>query len=547
MQRRYGSIEALRRDVEHYRRCEPLEARPDSTRYRTGKFVRRNGRRLSVAATVVLMILSLVIFYTMRLATARSTAVAEAGRTERIQRFMLNLFDGGQKEAGPADDLRVVTIVDRGVLEARALDREPLVQAELYQTLGNIYRKLGRFDRADTLLQSSLEMRRAMPASNAADVVKGLVALGALRSDQARFDEAERLALDALNTARKTLAPTDPIVATATAALGGILEQRGSYDQAIAVLEDAMRLQSGAAADQTELAATLVELANTHFYAGHYDVSESLNQRLLAMHRQHYGDRHPLVAEDLINLGAIEHERGRYPNAERFYRQALEINQGWYGKDSYEAASNLTMLGRSLLFETRYEEAHDLLRQALATQEHVFGTVHPRVASALNDLGNVAMKRNLPDEAEAYYRRIGVIYRSVYGDKHYLVAVAVSNLAGVFMARKDYSTAEHMYREAVNRFSEAQSADHLNTGIARIKLGRSLLQQQRYADAEAETFAGYSIVSKRAAPTVSWLKSAREDLVSVYEARHESMKAEMMRDEAAQIAQKLAVAPSQIK
>lgn len=546
-QRRYGSIEALRRDVDNYLRCQPLEARPDSMRYKAGKFVRRNGQRLSVATMVVLMIVSLVIFYTMRLTTARNRAVAEAERTERIQRFMLNLFDGGQKEAGPADDLRVVTMVDRGVVEARALDREPLVQAELYQTLGNIYRKLGKFERADTLLQSSLEMRRAMPTSNAADVVKGLVALGALRSDQARLDEAERLALDALNTARRTLAPTAPLVASATAALGGILEQRGRYDLAIPMLENAVRLQSGAAADPTELAATLFELANTHFYAGHYDISESLNRRVLAMHRQFYGDRHPLAAEDLINIGAIEHERGRYADAERLYRQALEINQAWYGKDSYAVASNLTMLGRSLVFETRYEEAYALLRQALAIQEHVFGSVHPRVASALNDLGNVAMKRNLPDEAEAYYRQIGIIYGSVYGDKHYLVAVAVSNLAGVFMARKDYSTAEQMYREAVNRFSEAQSADHLNTGIARIKLGRALLQQQRYAEAEAETFAGYNIVSKQAAPTVSWLKSAREDLVSIYDARHQSAKAALMRAEAAQIAQKQAVPSSQIK
>jgi eukaryotic-like serine/threonine-protein kinase len=38
VQRRYVSVEALRRDVAHYLRCEPLEARPDSVRRRTEKF-----------------------------------------------------------------------------------------------------------------------------------------------------------------------------------------------------------------------------------------------------------------------------------------------------------------------------------------------------------------------------------------------------------------------------------------------------------------------------------------------------------------------------
>jgi serine/threonine protein kinase/tetratricopeptide (TPR) repeat protein len=539
--RRYGSVESVARDVTHHLRCEPLEARPDSLRYRAGTFVRRNRARLSAAAAVFAVIVSLVVFYTMRLTIARNTAIAETHRTERIQRFMLNLFDGGERDAAPAGDLRVVALLDRGVAQARALEREPLVQAELYQTLGGIYQRLGKFELADTLLQSALEVRRSAAGSSAADEVRSLVALALLRSDQARVDEAERIVRDALRTARQKLRPTDPVVATATRALGAILQQRGRYDEAISVLDDAVLLQSGAAVDPTELAATLLELANTHFYAGHLDVSESLNRRVLPLHRQLYGDRHPLVAEDLINLGAIEHERGHYPDAERFYREALEINQAWYGKESYETASNLTVLGRSLVFETRYDEAKDLLQQAVAIQEHVFGAVHPRVASALNELGNVAMKRNHPDEAEACYRRIGDIYRSVYGDKHYLVAIAHSNLAGVFMARKDYSTAERMYREAASRFSEAQSPDHLNTGIARIKLGRSLLLQQRYADAENETVAGYRIVSKQAAPTVSWLRAAREDLASIYDGRHEWKKAEMMRAEAAQIAQSTAV------
>ena len=542
LQHRYGSVEALCRDVEHFRRCEPLEARPESVSYKAGKFIRRNGRTLSAAAAMLGVIVSLVIFSTMRLAAARNAAVAEAIRTERMQRFMLNLFDGGEKEAGPAADLRVVTLVDRGLVQARALDREPLVQAELYETLGGIYRKLGNFDRADALLQSSLAVRRSLSDQDGADVVKGLVALGALRSDQARLEEAELLAREAFETARKAPRPNDRLIAAATAGLGEILEQRGNYGQAIAALEEAARLQSAAAADETELAATLFELSNAHFYAGHLELSESLSQRVLTLHRQLYGDRHPLVAEDLINLGAVQHERGHYPEAERFYRQALDINQEWYGKASYRTASNFTMLGRSLVFQSRYDEAHDLLQQALAVHEHVFGLVHPRVASALNDLGSLAMKRNLPDEAEVSFRRIADIYRSVYGDKHYLVGIGFSNLAGVYMARNDYVTAERMYRDAVRRFADAQSPEHLNTGIARIKLGRALLRQKRYAEAEVETFAGYTIVSKQAAPTVSWLTSAREDLASIYDARRESEKAETIRAEAARINQENAPA-----
>jgi serine/threonine-protein kinase len=534
---RYGSVEGLIRDLDHYLAHEPLEARPDTLGYRARKFVHRNWRPALAAAVVLTVVVGLVGFYTVRLAAARNTAIAQATRADRIQRFMLRLFDGGEKEAGPADNLRVVTLIDRGVLDAHTLDREPLVQADVYQTLGGIYQRLGKFDEADRLLQAAIETRRSLLPANSPDIARGVTALARLRSDQARFDDAERLAREGLATARATLRADDPQIADATEAVGEILEQRGVYDQAIATLQEAVNLRSTAGADASELAATLYELANANFYAGHLDVAESLSQRTLTMHRELYGNAHPLVADDLINLGAIQYERGRFADAEDFYRRALDIIRTWYGKDSYRTASNLTMLGRCLYQEKRYDEAHGLLSEALVIQERVFGKVHPRVASALNDLGNVAMGQERFDDAERHFRRIGEIYRSVYGNTHYLVGIAESNLAGVFMSRRDFTTAEKMYRSAAATFSETQGADHLNTGIARIKLGRSLLRQGRTAEAEVESKAGYDIVSKKTAPTVSWLKSAREDLAEAYDQLRRPEDAAKYRAEAVRLEQ----------
>jgi eukaryotic-like serine/threonine-protein kinase len=535
-QRRYASVEALTRDVDHFLNGQPLEARPDTALYRTGKFVRRHRAALAAAAATVVVVASLVAFYTVRLARARDAALAESVRTARVERFMLDLFNAGEREAGPADNLRLVTVVDRGVLQASALDREPLVQAELFETLAGIYRKLGRFDDADRLLLSSLDTRRSHAGPESADLVRGLVAIGLLRGDQARFDEAERFARDGLAIARTHFSTDDHLLGLATAGVGEVLVQRGAYDKAIAMLEEAVRVRSAPGAEPAELASSLFQLASAHFYAGHLDESERLNQRVLTMHRQLYGERHPLVAEDLVNLGAIQYEHGHYSDAERWYRDGLAINEHWYGAESYPAAATMTMLGRAVEREDRYDEAETLLRHALAINEQVFGPSHPRVASALNDLGNVEMKRNRPAEAEPYFRRIGQIYRAAYGDQHYLVGIAVSNLAGVYMARTDFHTAETMYREAIERFSHAQSPQHINTGIARIKLGRSLLRQTRYQEAEREILAGYAIVSKQAAPTVSWLKDARTDLAAIYDALHEPEKAERFRAEAASLA-----------
>ncbi len=214
-QRRYPSVEALIRDIDHYLKGEPLEARPDSVSYRLGKFVRRNRRAVSAAAFVFTIVVGLVVFFTVRLAKARNAALEEAARTQRIQRFMMNLFQGGDESAGPSDSMRVVTLLDRGVQEAQTLNNDPKVQAELYQTLGTIYQQLGQFDQASSLLQSALVRRQAVFGQDSAEVAESLETLGELRSDQARYDEAEPLIRQALDMSKRHLPPTHPGVGKA--------------------------------------------------------------------------------------------------------------------------------------------------------------------------------------------------------------------------------------------------------------------------------------------------------------------------------------------
>ncbi len=540
-QRRYRTVEALIRDIDHYLTGEPLEARPDTFGYRLGKYVRRNWRPVSAATASFIVVVGLVVFYTVRLATARNAAVAEAARTQRIQHFMLNLFQGGEEAVGPADSLRVVTLVDRGVRDAQSLDGEPAVQAELYETLGSIYQKLGKLDRADSLLRAALDQRRSLFGSDDAEVAKSLVALGRLRVDQAEYQEAERLIREGLAISQRHRRPGDPAIASATVALGQVLEESGKYDEGIKVLEQAVRLRGMAPAQPTtELAASLRELANTHFYAGHLAVADSLDRLVLALTRKLNGERHPLVAEDLINLGAVQHEWGHYQEAERYYRQALDITQAFYGPSHYKTAAGLTVLGRALIFQKRYDDAMPLFQRALAIRERVFGKVHPQVASTLNEMGGIALAREKFGEAEALASRVLAIYRTVYSGKHNLVGTALANLASVYMAQHQYARAEPVLREAIGVFTETQGAAHLNTGIARIKLGRTLLRQRRYAEAARETLAGYQILTKQTDPGVSWLVAARKDLVAAYDSLGQPEKAAQFRAELADTAGKAA-------
>jgi len=251
------------------------------------------------------------------------------------------------------------------------------------------------------------------------------------------------------------------------------------------------------------------------------------------MHRQIYGERHPLVADDLGSLAASQRDLGYYSEAERLDRQALDIAQSYYGNNHPKTAGFLTALGECLTYQNKYDEAVLALDQALAIQERVYGTAHPAVAETLNELGNVASMRDHLDEAEARFQRAADIYRAVYGDHHYLVAIALSNVAGITYDKKDYPRAEQLFRDVIRRYKETLPADNVNLAIAHIKLGRALLHDNRYKDAEPETLAGYEILIKQSSPSTSFIHAARKDLAAEYDALNQPQQAARFRAELA--------------
>ncbi|HSP18363.1 MAG TPA: tetratricopeptide repeat protein, partial [Myxococcaceae bacterium] len=514
--RRYPSVEALIRDLDHHLAGEPLDARPDSLAYRLAKLLRRNARTVLAAAIVTVLVLGLTAFSAVRLSRARDRVAAEAARTQRIQQFMLQLFEGGTGEVGPAAELRVVDLLERGVREARALAAEPAVEAELLQTLGGIAQNLGRLDQADELLGRALELRRGAFGADHPDVARSLLASGQLASARGRYDVADQQVSAGLAMLRRHRPRDDPEIARGLSALGKVHENAGKYREAVAELEEAVRLQSRRPDALADLSQSLTELANCHFYLGEYARADALNQQVLGIDRRLYGPGHPHVADDLINLGAVQFEQGHNVEAERWNRQGLDILRAWYGPDHPETASAETLLARSLLRLERRDEARSLLVAALATQERVYGVVHPRVASTLNELGIIARDQGRLDEASADFGRMADIYDQVHHGKHYLVGVALSNLADVEQRRGDARRAQELFRRVLALYREVLAEDHPLQGVARVRYGHVLLAAGQTRAAEAQSRAGYEILAKRKDPPPIFLRMAREDLATLY-------------------------------
>jgi serine/threonine-protein kinase len=534
IQRRYSSVEALIQDLDRFKSCEPVKARlPYTWSYRPAKFLRRNRVAAFVALIVVLAAAGMASFYTLRLARERDKARTEAARSQRIAEFMQDLFQGGDDEVGPAKDLKVVTILDKAVKETQALTRDPKVQADFLQSLGTVYESLGELDPADKLLRSALQLDRKIYGPDHEQVADTLLKTAVLRQDQGQLAESERLIRESLAMFQRHLPKNDPSVLSATILLGSMLEQRGAYDQAIQTLNQVLPFVSGKEGTKKGLANCIGLLANAYFYLGDNQRSDALNRQALDIDKELHGDRHPDVADDYVNLGQIQTRWGHYGEAEKYFRLALDIKRWWFGKDSPQTADIATYVGQALEYQGRDAEAEPLLKEALAVLQSANREPNTRVALALGELGKVSKDSGNLDDAEAYFKQEAETYRAVYGDQHQNTAIALSNLASVYKEKKQYARAEALFRDVIQRFTRVLPADNPNIGVARIKLGDVLCGEKRYQAAEGELLAGYGILIKQTSPQVSWLKTARDDLIAVYSALKQPEKAAKFREELA--------------
>jgi serine/threonine-protein kinase len=539
--KRYRSVDGLIRDVDAFLERRPLEARPDGFMYELGKFVQRNRTWLIAAIALVLLATAAGVFYTARLARARNAALAEASRTRRIQRFMLELLGNTDAEAGPSNDLKVVTLLDRGIEEASALDADTETQAQLYLTLGSMYNRLAQFKKADGLLNLALQKMTQATGPESAEVAGVLVQLATLRGDEGRVKEAQTYLERALSlSTMRHLSAGDPIVVTATVAKGRLLIQSGLYQQAIDILTPITRIKPPYGEDQVfNIRDSLSALAVAEIGAQHFDIARDVSLRAVAMDRQLLGNSHLQTGVDLVNLASVYASTRDYPAAEKLYREGIAIMSAWSGPDNPDVLTAMSILAKTLMAENKDAQAEPILKHVLQAQEQSYGRVHERVAYTLNALGQISTRRENFPEAEAYFSRAATIYRLVLGDKNIRTAECISNLGNVYLKESRNELAENTLQDAVEVLATLPPGNGL-IGVARGRWGRSLLALHRYPEAEKQLTSAYQELKAQPHPPLTELQNVNEDLAKYHDLTNRPGKATVFK---AQLASS-AVSPS---
>ncbi len=149
-QRRYRSVEALLRDINHYLKSEPLEARPDTAGYRVRKFMARHRGPVIAAAAATGLLVGLVIFFTMRLARERDQANRQTAIATAVNRFLSDdlIGRGDPFQSGNSAETLQAAINQASPAIDREFATEPDVAARLHLTIAQALDSRSNFPEA---------------------------------------------------------------------------------------------------------------------------------------------------------------------------------------------------------------------------------------------------------------------------------------------------------------------------------------------------------------------------------------------------------------
>src|SRR3984885_156087 len=172
--RRYASPADLAADIGRYLRHEPVTAHAPSLPYRARKYVRRHTLGVGLVAAVVLLLARLSIAQTIELRRIRQ----ERDRADRITEFMTNMFKVSDPSHSRGNDVRVREILDKASSQVLSgLDKDPLDQARLMGGVGDVYRNLGLYPQAESLLRRALASQTRLLGDKNEDTLKSMSSL----------------------------------------------------------------------------------------------------------------------------------------------------------------------------------------------------------------------------------------------------------------------------------------------------------------------------------------------------------------------------------
>jgi tetratricopeptide (TPR) repeat protein/tRNA A-37 threonylcarbamoyl transferase component Bud32 len=519
---RYASAADLAADLRRFLAGEPTRARPLRPAQRVWKWAVRRPGIATLAATVLLLLVTLATGSAIaavrmaRLAESEHAAAlaaieardraeeasrkaqAEVESRRQVSKFLTNLLEvpdtigisgfGLRRPSDSNKELTAKEMLTRGEERLKhELADQPLVRAQLLNTIGNVFVNLGEVDKGEPLLMEALSLQRSYSAPPL-ELAETLHNLTMSRHLEGRFDEGITFAREALRIRQNELAADDLLVASAAFNLAWVLADSSNgrhVPEAEALFQTALDIRRKHLHwNDREMAISLSSMAAMRLQAR--DVKGALPyliQAALIFMQQPGGEKLGL-AVGRFQAALVWRQRKRYKLAEEQYRAAIDQLMEYFQGDHPAIALALGDLAGMLKEAREFEKGEPLALQAIEMGRRLSPRGHPQLVIALCEVGEAWSTRGKHEEALQFLQEAREMARQVFGDDSTEEISATIRFANAQLNKGDTKAAVETMRACFDQSLYITDPSTNDYKTVRINLAEMLQADGQFDEAE---------------------------------------------------------------
>jgi tetratricopeptide (TPR) repeat protein len=450
--RRYETANGLALDVRRFLTNEAVSARPPSRLYKLQKTVAHNKLVFTTAGIVTALLTTGLIVVSVLL--ARERQIRREADTDKIEAQQVTGFlETTLQGVGPAVALGRDTTMLREMLDKTAnrlgdMTNQPAVEAELSDIIGNLYREVGDYRRAEDLLDTAVAIRRKVSGPASVETATSLNNLGLVYMVESKLPEAEQSCREAYNIRQNIFGPDNAQTAASLNDLSSVYRQEGKLTEAESMARTALAVrQQLSTGDSLDVADSLRNLCIILGDEGKWDESEDNARRVLDIRRKLLGPVQPSVADAMDDLAWACGARGKQEEAEKLEQEALAMRLKLLPGNHPDVAISLYRLGDRMRQMNDLQSADSILSAAYSIQRKVLGDEDPDLFYTLRSLGLALESEGKLPDAEQVDRQALDIYLKQQDTENPQELFEVENLARVLRSEKKFDDAEHLLDE----------------------------------------------------------------------------------------------------
>ena len=371
------------------------------------------------------------------------------------------------------------------IIKKKIFGEERADVAGSYNNLGNDYQHLGQYNEAKEYPEKALIINRKIFGEEHADIAGSYNNLGTVYRHLGQYNEAKEYHEKALIIKKKIFGEEHGDVAGSYNNLGSVYRHLGQYNEAKEYHEKALIIEKKIFGEEhADVAASYNNLGNDYQHLGQYNEAKEYHEKALIIKKKIFGEEHADVAGSYNNLGNDYQYLGQYNEAKEYHEKALIINKKIFGEEHADVAGSYNNLGNDYQHLGQYNKAKEYHEKALIINKKIFGEEHADIAGSYNNLGNDYQYLGQYNEAKEYHEKALIIEKKIFGEEHADVAGSYNNLGNEYQDLGQYNEAKEYHEKTLIITKKIFGEEHANVAASYNNLGNDYHHLGQYNEAK---------------------------------------------------------------